>query len=75
MRWWKLEAHTALELADDLLAAAEDVKDPAMLLTGNQARGTILYQLGELSSATQHLEKALAVFDLRQPPFRGVGGI
>ncbi len=32
MRWWKLELHNALELADELLAAAEEVKDPAMLL-------------------------------------------
>jgi len=35
-----------------------------MLLTCN-ARGTTLLQLGE--SATQHLKKALAVFDPRQP--------
>jgi hypothetical protein len=32
----------------DLLAAAEDAKDSAMLLVGNHARGTILFQLGEL---------------------------
>ena len=32
MRWWKLELDNALELADELLAAAEEVKDPAMLL-------------------------------------------
>ena len=67
MRYWKLELHNALELADELLAAAEDAKDPAMLLSGNFARGTILLQLGELVSANEHLEKALAVFDLRQP--------
>ena len=67
MRYWKLELHDALELADELLAAAEDVKDPAMLLTGNRARGTTLHFLGELISANEHLEKALAVFDLRQP--------
>jgi tetratricopeptide (TPR) repeat protein len=67
MRHWKLELHNALELADELLAAAEDAKDPAMLLVSNHARGTTLLQLGELGSATQHLEKALAVFDLRQP--------
>jgi tetratricopeptide (TPR) repeat protein len=66
-RLWKLELHDALELADELLAAAEDVKDPAMLLTGNRARGTTLFYLGELVSANEHLEKALAVFDLRQP--------
>ena len=67
MRWWKLELHKALELADELLAVAEEVKDPAMLLVGNSARGTILFHLGELVSANEHLEKALAVFDLRQP--------
>ncbi len=67
IRWWKLELHTALELADELLAAAEDAKDPAMFLVGNHARGTTLYFLGEFISAIEHLEKALAVFDLRQP--------
>jgi hypothetical protein len=34
MRWWKLELHKALELADKLLSVAEEVKDPAMLLCG-----------------------------------------
>ena len=67
MRWWKLELHTALELADELLVIAEDVKDPAMLLAANRARGTTLFFLGELVSANEHQEKALAVFDLRQP--------
>ena len=67
IRWWKMDLHTALELADELLTVAEDVKDPAMLLSGNRARGLILLDLGELVSAKEHLEKALAVFDLRQP--------
>jgi class 3 adenylate cyclase/tetratricopeptide (TPR) repeat protein len=64
---WKLQLDNALELANELLAAAEDAKDPAMLMTGNHARGIILLQLSEFGSATQHLEKALALFDLRQP--------
>jgi predicted ATPase len=38
-----------------------------MLLVGNVARGTTLFHLGELGSANEHLEKAVAVFDLRQP--------
>src|SRR6202040_2255079 len=67
MRWWKLETDKALELAAELLAAAEDTKDPAMLLVGNAARGTTLFQIGELAVGNEHLEKALAVFDLRQP--------
>ena len=65
-RYWKMELHDALELADELLATAEEVKDPAMLLTSNYACGTTLFFLGELVSAKEHLEKALAVFDLRQ---------
>jgi predicted ATPase/class 3 adenylate cyclase len=64
---WKMEQDKALELADELLAAAENAKDPAMLAAGNHARGNTLYQLGELGSAIQHEEKALALFDLRQP--------
>jgi predicted ATPase len=67
MRYWNLELDKALELADQLLAAAEDVGDPAMLLRGNYARGAILISLGELVSANEHLEKALTAFDLRQP--------
>src|SRR5260370_38002689 len=67
MGWWKLETAKAIERAAELLAAAEDVKDPAMLLVGNAARGITLFQIGELGSAIQHLEKALDVFDLRQP--------
>jgi hypothetical protein len=36
--WWKLELDKALELADETLALAEKVKDPAMLLTKLSAR-------------------------------------
>lgn len=67
MRFWELELHRALELADELLAAAKNVKDPAMLLCGNHARGATLLHLGELVSAKEHEEEALAAFDLRQP--------
>ena len=66
-RYWKLDLGRALELADELLAAAEEVKDPAMLLSGNWARGTTLFFLGELVSANEHQEKALAAFELHQP--------
>jgi predicted ATPase len=66
IRWWKLELHDALELADEILASAEKVKAPKMLLAGNFARGITVIYLGELVSANEHLEKALAIFDLRQ---------
>ena len=66
-RWWKLELHDALELADELLAMAEDVKDPKMLLSAHWARGTTLLERGDLVPANEHLEKSLAAYDLRQP--------
>ena len=40
-----VELDKALELADELLAAAKDVKDPAMFMAGNFARGVILTSL------------------------------
>jgi class 3 adenylate cyclase len=40
-RYWKMELHDALELADELLATAEEVKDPAMLLTSNSAANMV----------------------------------
>ena len=42
-------------------------KASAMFLAGNFARGTVLLYMGEMVSANQHQEKALAVFDPRQP--------
>jgi hypothetical protein len=67
MHWWKLELDKALELADETLALAEKVKDPAMLLTANLARGATLFYFGKFVSSNEHLEKALAIFDLWQP--------
>jgi class 3 adenylate cyclase/tetratricopeptide (TPR) repeat protein/ribosomal protein L40E len=66
-RHWQLELRRALELADELLVTAEDAEEPAMLLCSNLARGATLIALGELVSGNEHLEKALAAFDLRQP--------
>ncbi|PWT86080.1 MAG: hypothetical protein C5B58_02005 [Acidobacteria bacterium] len=75
MRWWKYELSAALELADELLAAAGQMRDPAMLLVGNQERGATLLALGELASANEHLEKAVVVFDPRQPLASLVDGL
>ena len=65
-RWWKLELQEGMELADELLAIAERVKDAKMLLSAHWACGTILLERGELVSANEHLQKAVAVYDLGQ---------
>jgi len=67
IRYWRLELHDALKLAHELLAAAEAIKHPAMLLGGHSALGVTLLHMGEFVSANEHLEKALAVFDLKEP--------
>jgi hypothetical protein len=54
-----MELHTALKLPKELLAAAEDVKNPAMLLCGNHACGATLLHLGELVSANEHEERVV----------------
>ena len=72
MRWWKRELHDALVFAEELLVAAKAVNDPAMLMVANFARGVSLLELGELVSANEHQEKALAVFDLKQPLSAGL---
>jgi hypothetical protein len=43
-----------------------------MLLSGNYARGAVLLHLGELVSAHEHQEKALAAFDLRKSLSEGL---
>jgi tetratricopeptide (TPR) repeat protein len=45
---------------------AEEVKDPKMLLSAHWALGTTLLERGDLVSANEHLERSLAVYDLRQ---------
>ena len=72
MHFWRRELHAALEIADQLLAVAGIVKHPAMLLVANYARGAVLLHLGELVSANEHQEKALAAFDLRQSLAEGL---
>jgi tetratricopeptide (TPR) repeat protein len=66
-RWAKLELQEGMELADELLAIAERVKDAKMLLSAHWACGTIFLERGELLSATEHLEKSVAGSDLLQP--------
>jgi tetratricopeptide (TPR) repeat protein len=67
IHYWRLELHHALKLADELLAATESVRHPAMLFIGHNARGVTLVHMGEFASAIEHLEKSLTIFDLKQP--------
>ena len=60
------ELQTARELGEQLLRLAQSVQDPALLVDAHVALGSPLYFLGELASAREHLEQAIALYDPQQ---------
>ncbi len=60
------ELQTGRELGEQLLRLAQSVQDPALLVEAHVALGLPLFLLGELGSAREHFEQAIALYDLRQ---------
>jgi predicted ATPase len=57
---------TAQELGERLLTLAQSVQDPALLLEAHLALGIILFFLGELVPAREHVERGIALYDPQQ---------
>ena len=69
-RWgiWLVASHrasagTALELARELLALAERLDDPSLLLEGHHALWPVLVWLGKADAARRHLQQGIALYD------------
>jgi DNA-binding SARP family transcriptional activator/predicted ATPase len=69
-RWgtWLVASHrakagTALELGRELLALAEHLEDPALLLEGHHALWPVLVWLGHADAARPHLDQGMALYD------------
>src|SRR6266545_3022278 len=62
----RAEYQTARGLAKQLLTLAQRVQDPALLLGAHFSLGQTLYFLGELTSAREHLEQGIALYDPQQ---------
>jgi DNA-binding SARP family transcriptional activator/predicted ATPase len=69
-RWgiWLVASHrasagAALELARELLALAERLDDPALLLEGHHALWPVLVWLGRADAARHHLDQGMALYD------------
>ena len=60
------EFQTGRELGEQLLRLAQSVQDLALLVEAHVALGLPLFLLGELGSAREHFEQAIALCDLRQ---------
>src|SRR5581483_5378941 len=60
------EFRAARELGNQLLALAQHVQDPALLLQAHQALGQTLYPQGELVPARAHLERSFVFCDAQR---------
>ncbi len=59
----RASADTALELGRELLALAERLDDPALLLEGHHALWPVLVWLGNADGARRHLNQGMALYD------------
>jgi predicted ATPase len=62
----RANAGTALELGHELLALAEHLDDPALLLEGHHALWPVLVWLGKADAALRHLDRGMALYDKNQ---------
>ncbi len=62
----KAQLQTTRELAERLLALAQQGHDANLLITAHHALGETLYLLGEFGRARAHLEQSLALYDPAQ---------
>ena len=62
----RAELQMARELGEQLLALAQSVQAPALLLIGHDALGVSLFYLGELAPAQAHLEQEITLYDPQQ---------
>jgi predicted ATPase len=56
----------ALALGKHLLSLAESAQDRALLLQAHNALGLVLFFQGDFTSASDHLERCFALYDLEQ---------
>jgi predicted ATPase/class 3 adenylate cyclase len=62
----RAEHKTAHELAEQCQHLAEAASNPDLIMEAHHALGVTLLALGEFSSALEHLENAIAIYDPKQ---------
>jgi class 3 adenylate cyclase/predicted ATPase len=61
----RAEYQTALELGEQLLALAQSLNDPALLVAAYSALGDTLLWLGQFTASRNHCERGIALYDPR----------
>jgi predicted ATPase/DNA-binding SARP family transcriptional activator len=59
----RAEHNTAREIAEQLIALAEEEQSASFLLQAHEALGSTLFYLGEYPLAREHLEQGIALYD------------
>jgi predicted ATPase len=60
------DLRTANELGEQLLALAQQIQDPAMVVAAHRALGTTLKMLGAVALAHMHFTQGIALYDPQQ---------
>jgi predicted ATPase len=64
MYFLRAALRTAYRLAEQLLQRAQSAHDPVLIMYAHVALGDTSFQMGELLRAREHLEKAIALYDV-----------
>src|SRR5215510_14318856 len=62
----RAEYQMAQELGEQLLALAQQVREPSMLCSAHRALGTTLFWMGAVATAQTHFAQGIALYDLQQ---------
>ncbi len=62
----RAQFHTARDIAEQLLAVAQQLNDPALLVEAHRALGNTLYFQGEVAAAHEHFAQGSALYDIEQ---------
>jgi predicted ATPase len=56
-----------LEIADQVLDVAENLKDPRLIMEAYRARGSTLLEIGKCTEALEHVNRASHLYSVNQP--------
>src|SRR5215467_3035027 len=66
-RMFRANTRGALEIADQVLDLAEDLKDPRLIMEAHRARGSTLLEIGRCTEALEHVNRASHLYSVNQP--------
>jgi len=66
-RMFRANIRGALEIADQVLDLAEDLKDPRLIMEAHRARGSTLLEMGRCAEALEHVNRASHLYSMNQP--------